>query len=93
MKNEPRETEGKRIDFFLDITGETCPLTFVKTKLVLEKMAPGQIVEVRLKGREPLDNLPRVARDQGHQVLSFLAEDPAGPAEGAHRLLIRKVKA
>ena len=29
-------------DHALDITGEVCPMTFVRTKLVLERMAGGQ---------------------------------------------------
>ncbi|MDP6884736.1 MAG: sulfurtransferase TusA family protein, partial [Rhodospirillales bacterium] len=38
------------VDLFLDITQEVCPLTFVKTKLLLERMAPGQTAAVRLGG-------------------------------------------
>ena len=54
----------------LDITGLICPMTFVRTKLALEKMAPGTILEVTLKGAEPLANVPRSARQHGHSVLS-----------------------
>jgi len=36
-------------DFFIDITDEVCPLTFVKTKLLIERMASGQTAEVRLR--------------------------------------------
>lgn len=76
-------------DFFLDITGEVCPLTFVKTKLMIERMAPGQILEVRLQGREPLENVPRSVRDLGHAVLALAPEIP-DDAAGVHRLVIRK---
>ena len=54
----------------LDITGLICPMTFVRTKLALEKMTPGTILEVTLKGAEPLANVPRSARQHGHSVLS-----------------------
>ncbi len=77
-------------DFFIDITGEVCPMTFVKTKLLIERMAAGETLEVRLQGREPLDNVPRNVRDHGHEVLSLEPEDAAGPADGIHRLVIRK---
>ena len=40
-------------DFALDITRDVCPLTFVKTKLLLERMAPGDTAEIRLIGQEP----------------------------------------
>jgi len=78
------------VDFFIDITGEVCPLTFVKTKLLIESMQPGQTAEVRLQGREPLENVPRSVGDQGHDILSLEPEDPAGPADGIHRLVLRK---
>lgn len=84
---------GERViedaNYYLDITGEVCPLTFVKTKLLIEKMRPGEVVEVRLKGAEPLANVPRSVRDMGHEVMSMRREDGEGP-EGAHRLRIRK---
>lgn len=89
-KDQENEDEAGR-DFFLDITGEVCPLTFVKTKLMLEKMDSGQVVEVRLKGAEPLDNVPRSVREYGHDVLVLEPEIPgeSGP-DVIHRLVIRK---
>lgn len=75
------------IDLFLDITPEVCPLTFVKTKLLIERMTPGQIAEVRLKGAEPLENVPRSVRDNGHTVLGLEAENGS---TAIYRLLIRK---
>lgn len=76
----------EKADFFLDITPETCPMTFVRTKLVIEKMASGEIAEVHLKGAEPLENVPRSVQDMGHSVLSL---EPMGD-EGVYRLLIQK---
>ena len=55
----------------LDITAEVCQMTFVRTRLALDRMAPGQILRVRLRGEEPLRNVPRTAREQGHEVLSL----------------------
>jgi len=60
-----------RPDYYIDITGDTCPLTFVKTKLLLEKMPPGALATVRLKGAQPLDNVPRSVRAHGHDVISL----------------------
>lgn len=76
-------------DYMLDITGEVCPLTFVKTKLLIEKMRPGQVAEVRLKGAEPLGNVPRSVRELGHEIIFMAAED-GEPADGVHRLRLRK---
>ncbi len=77
-------------DFFLDITDQVCPMTFVKTKLLIEKMTPGQTAEVRLQGREPLDNVPRNVQDHGHDVVSLIREDDDQDETGIHRLVIRK---
>jgi TusA-related sulfurtransferase len=77
------------INYYLDITGEVCPMTFVRTKLQVEKMASGEVVEVRLKGKEPLGNVPRSVAELGHDILGLVPEDGEGP-EGVHRLTIRK---
>ena len=52
----------------LDITREHCPMTFVKTKLELEKLDTGDTLEVLLKKGEPLDNVPKSATEQGFKV-------------------------
>jgi TusA-related sulfurtransferase len=61
-------------DQALDITGEVCPMTFVRTKLRLERMRPGEVLSVRLRGEEPLRNVPRAAREEGHVILGVVAE-------------------
>jgi TusA-related sulfurtransferase len=78
-------TEMPPPDQELDITHETCPMTFVRTRLALDRMPSGQILRVRLRGEEPLRNVPRTAAEQGHHVLA-LETDPAGITT----LLLRK---
>ena len=58
-------------DDAIDITNEVCPMTFVRTKLKLERMRPGEVLRVRLKGDEPLRNVPRAAREEGHSILGI----------------------
>ena len=72
-------------DASLDITREVCPMTYVRTKLKLETLASGQVLEVLLRGEEPLRNVPRSAREEGHAVLGL---EPAG--EGTFRVWLRK---
>jgi len=55
----------------LDITKEHCPMTFVKTKLELEKLSKGDILEVKLKEGEPLENVPKTVTEQGNLVLEI----------------------
>jgi TusA-related sulfurtransferase len=52
----------------LDITGLTCPMTWVRTKLELERMTAGEALEVRCRHGEALENVPRSAREAGHDV-------------------------
>jgi TusA-related sulfurtransferase len=52
----------------LDITGLRCPMTWVRTKLELERVAPGEELAVRCAPGEALENVPRSAREAGHAV-------------------------
>ncbi len=60
-------------------------MTFVRTRLALDRLAPGQTLLVALRGDEPLRNVPRTAQEQGHEVLSL----ETGP-DGVSRLLLRR---
>jgi TusA-related sulfurtransferase len=75
-------------EYFIDITGDVCPLTFVKTKLLLEKMPPGAHATVRLKGAQPLDNVPRSVKAHGHEVISLAPESPRGAPDQRHPHLL-----
>lgn len=66
-----------RPDQAIDITNEVCPMTFVRTKLRLERMRPGEVLSVRLRGEEPLRNVPRAAREEGHVILGIDADGEA----------------
>ncbi len=61
-------------DFFIDITPDTCPMTFVKTKLRLEKMQKGEVLEVLLNDGEPLKNVPLSAQELGHSILATVPQ-------------------
>ena len=52
----------------IDITKEHCPMTFVKVKLALAKIARGDLLDVLLTEGEPLTNVPRSAEEQGQKV-------------------------
>lgn len=78
-------TELPAHDKAIDITSETCPMTFVRTRLALESMAAGQVLLVRLRGEDPRANVPRAAADQGHDLL-----DMFDLPDGSAILVIRK---
>lgn len=69
----------------IDITRDVCPMTFVKTRIALDRLSAGQTLLVRLRGEEPLRNVPRTATEQGHTVLEQRAQE-----DGATLLLLRK---
>ena len=80
-------------EHFLDITTEVCPMTFVKTRLLIEKMKTGDTAEIRLVGEEPLQNVPASVTELGHIVLSLEPEVNQSNVslEDIHRLRIQKV--
>ena len=53
----------------LDISRDICPITFVKTKLELEELAPGEVLEVLIKEGESLENVTRSCIAEGHRIL------------------------
>jgi len=69
----------------LDITKEHCPMTFVKTKLALEKLGAGEALEVLLKKGEPLSNVPKSAEEQGYSVIEI-----TNIQDDVYRVVIKK---
>ena len=84
-RNVGPTTAGPVIDLTIDITPYRCPMTFVRTRLALDRLGPGQHLQVRLRGDEPRRSVPATAAELGHAVLS-LADNP----DGTVTLLIRK---
>jgi TusA-related sulfurtransferase len=74
--------------YFLDITGEVCPMTFVKTRLLIERMPEGATAEILLKGSEPVENVPASVAELGHDILALEAADG-----DVMRLVVRKSRA
>ncbi len=77
--------EGLKPAKSLDLRGTPCPINFVKTKLALDGLAEGELLEIIIDEGEPCKNVPRSVKDEGHKILE--AEDIGG----AFRLLIVKV--
>lgn len=85
-------------DYFLDITLDVCPMTFVKARLQIEKMNSGEFLEIRLKGTEPLKNVPDSLTELGHRILSVDSENPSSPTDAKaqdsniFRLIVQKTQ-
>lgn len=74
---------------FIDITEEVCPITFVRVKLALERLRSGDVLDVRLKSGEPLENVPASARELGYRLFGPWPEDK-DESNGIFRLQIEK---
>lgn len=72
-------------DCDIDITSDICPMTFVRTRLALDRLLPGQTLGVTLCGEEPIRSVPANARAQGHGVV---VEEALGG--GVVRVVLRK---
>jgi TusA-related sulfurtransferase len=75
------------VDRELDIRGEVCPFTFVKSKLVLEQMELGQVLRVVLDYPPSVENVPKSMREEGQEVLAINKLD-----NNTWEILIRKAK-
>lgn len=60
-----------KIDQTLDIKGEVCPYTFVRSKLALEEMEPGEVLEIITDHRPATENVPRSMENEGHKILEI----------------------
>ncbi|MCC7201559.1 MAG: sulfurtransferase TusA family protein [Nitrospirae bacterium] len=66
---EVKKEMERKIDEFLDLKGVACPYNFVKTKLKLEEMDAGQVLQIIIDEGEPYKNVPRSVLNEGHKIL------------------------
>ena len=71
----------------VDITDVVCPVTFVKAKVALEELDEGQILSIRMNDGEPVQNVPRSIKEEGHQILKLDDNE-----DGTYTLYVKKVE-
>lgn len=76
---------SREADDTVDITDVVCPITFVKVKVALEEIEDGQVLSIKMNEGEPIQNVPRSLKDEGHKVLSV---DQNG--DGTYTVLVEK---
>lgn len=69
----------------VDITDVVCPVTFVKTKIALDGLDAGEVLQVHLADGEPLQNVPRSCKEEGNKVLSLTDN-----GDGTYEMLVQK---
>ena len=80
-------SEELKPDKSIDIKGFVCPITFVRSKLAIESMKKGEVLEIFTDYEEASINIPRSMQEQGHESISV---EKLGAKEW--RLLVRKGK-
>lgn len=75
-----------KIDDTVDITDVVCPTTFVKTKIAIEELEEGEILSVKMNDGEPVQNVPRSIKEEGHQILKLIDNE-----DGTYNLIVKKV--
>ena len=64
-----------KLEKTVDLRGVCCPINFVKAKLALEEIEKGEILEIILDEGEPILNVPRSLKEEGHIVKKVIQED------------------
>ena len=78
--------ESYTVDETVDITDVVCPVTFVKAKVAREELDEGQVLAVHMHDGEPVQNVPRSIKEEGHQILKLIDN-----GDGTYDLIVRKV--
>lgn len=74
-----------KIDDYVDITDVVCPTTFVKAKVALEELEEGQIISIKMNECEPVQNVPRSIKEEGHQILKLIDNQ-----DGTYDLIVKR---
>ena len=69
-----------------NIADVVCPVTFVKAKVALEELDDGEILSIRLNDGEPVQNVPRSIKEEGHKILKLNDN-----GDGTYELIVKKV--
>ena len=59
----------------IDLRGVSCPTNFVKAKLALEDLENGTVVQILLDDGEPVKNVPRSLKADGHKLIGLKQTD------------------
>jgi tRNA 2-thiouridine synthesizing protein A len=80
-------SEGVKADTTIDIKGQVCPYTFVRSKLAIEKMKLGEVLEIVTDHKPASENVPKSMENEGQKVLKI---DQTGEKEW--HIFVRKDK-
>ena len=67
-KAPPKAEKVEEIVDSLDLKGVACPFNYVQTKIRLEQMDMGQLLEITIDDGEPIENVPKSLTNDGHEI-------------------------
>jgi tRNA 2-thiouridine synthesizing protein A len=76
-----------KVDKTVDLKGQVCPYTFVRSKLAIEKMHVGEVLDIILDYAPAVDNVPKSMENEGQKVLKI-----EQTAEKEWHVVVRKDK-
>lgn len=74
-----------KVDATVDITDVVCPITFVKAKCAIEEIETGQLICVKMNDGEPVQNVPRSIKEEGHKIKKLIDNE-----DGTYSLIVEK---
>ena len=81
------EIAGFEVNETVDITDKVCPLTFVKAKVAIEELEDGEIIAIHMNDGEPVQNVPRSLKEEGHKILKLIDNE-----DGTFHLIVQKLE-
>ena len=81
------ENNEIQFDDEVDITDKVCPMTFVKAKVAIDELEDGEMLDIRMNEGEPVQNVPRSMKEEGHQILKLIDNE-----DGTYTLYVKKVE-
>ncbi len=74
----------EKVSSTYDLRGTPCPINYVKTKLMLEEMSAGDILEVLLDEGPPIENVPKSLKNDGQEILKI------EKSQNFYKMLVKK---
>jgi TusA-related sulfurtransferase len=73
----------------LDLRGTPCPINFVRTKMKLEQMAAGELLEVWLDAGEPIEQVPDSLKMAGYTIDKIIASESESAGNGREYFILQ----
>lgn len=63
------------------------PTYICKGKVAIDELDDGEVIAIRMNDGEPVQNVPRSIKEEGHQILKLVNNE-----DGTYSLIVKKVE-